>query len=49
MLVLSSSNGDLVDKLYLDSLPKNISSGYNEENRVVYYKDSTMGLVNSDK
>lgn len=49
VVVLSTSNGDLVDKLDLDSLPKNISSGYNKENKVVYYKDSTMGRVNSDK
>lgn len=48
VLVLSDNKGNLVDKLYLDSLPKNVSSGYSDE-RIVYYTNSTMGRVNSDK
>ena len=48
VLILSNNNGILVDKLYLDSLPENISSGYND-NRIVYYTDSTKGMVNSNK
>jgi len=46
VLVLSTGNGDLIDKLYLEDLPNNVSSGYNED-KIVYYTKSTMGSKNS--
>lgn len=48
VLVLSTGNGDLIDKLYLEDLPNNVSSGYNED-KIVYYTKSTMGSKNSDE
>ena len=47
VLVLSDDRGNLIDKLQIEKLPKNISSGYSD-NKIVYYMNSTNGKMNSD-
>jgi len=47
VLVFFDNNGNLIEKIFLDKLPKNVSSGYFDD-RIVYYTNSTKGSVNSD-